>query len=78
MNMKTFLIVVVFASILSAAIYLDSLAIHWIISLFGKISRTWDITFKVALWTLFSFFTGGPAFAIAFILSGAIKTKLDD
>jgi len=78
--MKTALIFLFFIVSITLGILVDSLMINWIISAL-KIAITvpanWEIGLKIALWAVFSFFTGGMIFSFSFVASGAIKTALN-
>lgn len=74
--MKTILIILTFIGFLTLGIFLDSLIINWLAHFLNSAGEGWVIFTKVVLWTIFSYFTGGPIFASAFIVSGAIKTTV--
>jgi cytochrome b subunit of formate dehydrogenase len=76
-KMKTILIILTFMLLISSGIYLDSMLVNFTISLLPKLSAAWLVFTKMFLWILLSIFTGGPIFAISFIITGAIKTELE-
>jgi hypothetical protein len=73
--MKTILTVFIFTFFISLGIYLDSLAVGFISSMLSGIQHVWIIAVKVFLWIVLAYFTGGPIFAISFIISGAIRNS---
>jgi len=76
-KMKTILIILTFMLLISSGIYLDSMLVNFAVSLLPKLSAAWLVFTKMFLWILLSIFTGGPIFAISFIITGAIKTELE-
>lgn len=76
--MRTITTILVFVVFISLGIFLDSLAINFIMSFFKNISATWLVVSKICLWTLFAYFTGGLIFAASFVAAGAIRNSVNN
>lgn len=76
--MKNILIALCFIILIGLGIFLDSLFVNWVASFLGNSPIGWIILTKIVLWFMVAFFTGGPIFALSFILIGAIKTASDN
>jgi hypothetical protein len=74
--MKNFLTGLTFLVLFAGGIFLDSLAVNLICSMFPKLAGTWLTVTQVTLWTLLSALTGGLVFAISFLIAGAIRTSV--
>lgn len=74
--MKNFLTAAVFLLLLSGGIFLDSLGVNFICSLFPKLAGAWLTVTQVTLWTVLAALTGGIVFAMSFLIAGAIRTTI--
>jgi hypothetical protein len=73
--MKNLLTTLVFVLLFSTGIFLDSLLIDLVCSLFS-LAGTWLVVVQVILWIILSLFTGGIVFVISFLTAGMIYTTL--
>lgn len=74
--MKNLLTALAFVVLLGGGIFLDSLVVNAVCSLFPAIVGAGLIAMQIALWIILSVLTGGFIFAAAFIFAGAIRTSV--